>query len=518
MASLSEEYEIVEELVSMNLTSLLRGVTVTKMFQTMFGQMATTHELEVSRIQYDSRKVKPGDLFVAIYGTEYDGNKFIQDAVHNGAKVVIMEDDSAVPDSFLMHHGVVKVIVPNSRIALAQISSNFFGKPANKLLIVGVTGTNGKTTTAYLIKSILDLDGQEASLIGTVEYKIRNEIIPATFTTPESLELNELLQRVVEKKSKSVVMEVSSHALHQHRVHGVDYRAAVFTNLTQDHLDYHSTMDEYFKAKKMLFDSLGTSSWAIVNIDDQWGKRIYEASGGNRISYGINTLSDVQAKNVTVSFEGVRFTIVHGCEETNIESPLVGRFNIYNILAAFGTGIALGISKSRIQQAIQNLQFVRGRFESIISPLGWTVIIDYAHTPDALQKALMSIRELFRTTKGGQIITVFGCGGNRDRTKRPTMGRIATELSDVTVITSDNPRFEKPEAIVDEIVNGVVKNATLYKELDRRTAITKALAMARPADVILIAGKGHEEYQIVGDQKVRFSDREIVEEYLNLHA
>jgi UDP-N-acetylmuramoyl-L-alanyl-D-glutamate--2,6-diaminopimelate ligase len=506
------EYEIVEDV--MNLSNLLKGVAVSKMFQTMFGRMVVTHEVEVRHIQYDSRKVERGDLFVAIRGNASDGHKFIDYAVHNGAKVAVMEDDTVLPDSYFMHAGVVKIVVPNTRIALAQMSANYFDHPAGKLLMVGVTGTNGKTTTTHLIHSILQEQGTKSGLIGTIAYHIGNEVIPATHTTPESLELNELLSRLVEHGCTSAAMEVSSHALHQYRVYGFNFAAAVFTNLTQDHLDYHGSMEEYFQAKKMLFDSLHPDSWAIVNTDDEWGKKIYASAGRNKLSYGIKAPADVQAINIELSMQGTKFTILHGREETSIESLLIGRFNVNNILAAFGTGIALGISKPTLQRAIKAVTSVRGRFEQITSPNGWTAVVDYAHTPDALEKALMAVRDVFGSGKRGRIVTVFGCGGNRDRTKRPQMARIATELSDVTVITSDNPRHENADAIIDEVMAGVRQGATVHRETDRSKAIHLALGMAVNGDVILIAGKGHEDYQVISDRKIHFSDREVVEEFI----
>ena len=518
MESMCEEYEVVESLRPMTLSKLLEGVTVSKMFQTMFGQMVVTHDVEVSHIQYDSRHVQRGDMFVAISGSEYDGHAFIKNAVDNGAKAVVMDRDDAMPDSFFMHAGVVKIVVPNGRVALAKISANYFNHPSDKLTLIGITGTNGKTTTTNLVRSILKEYGNTVGLIGTIEYNIGNTVIPATHTTPESLELNDLLHRMVEQGCSSAVMEVSSHALHQHRVHGFDFTAAVFTNLTQDHLDYHSSMEEYFTAKKMLFERLELSASAIINLDDEWGRRMINCTSAKVLSYGTNTSADVRAVNIKLSMAGTRFAIVHKEEETLIESSMVGRFNVYNILAAFATGIALHILPSTIQRAIRNTTVVRGRFEQIASPKGWTAIIDYAHTPDAIEKALMAIHDVFDSSVRGRIITVFGCGGNRDRTKRPKMAQIVTELSDITLVTSDNPRHENPDAIIDEIMAGVKSGATVYRETDRTKTIMVALGMAKKNDVVLIAGKGHEEYQVMGNQKIHFSDREVIEEFLRSDA
>lgn len=495
----------------MTLSKLLEGIKVTKMFQTMFGKMVLTHEIEVRHIQYDSRMVGRDDAFVAIRGTGVDGHRFIDDAVGRGAAVVVVDNDAVRPDSFFMHAGVVKVVVSNTRQTLAGMSANYFGHPSKKLALVGVTGTNGKTTTTHLIASILE----RAGLIGTIEYRIGNEALPATHTTPESLELNGLLARMVESGCTAAVMEVSSHALHQHRVDALEFTTAVFTNLTQDHLDYHGSMEEYFKAKKMLFEGLHEKACAVTNIDDGYGMRMVESSRARRITYGFRPEADVRADDLTLDMSGIRCNIAHENEKTPVESPLIGRFNVYNILAAFAAGIAAGVPKIRLQKTIAEFTNVRGRFERIPSPRGWTVIIDYAHTPDALQHSLNAIRDIFNVqqqARRGRIITVFGCGGNRDRGKRPIMGRIATELSDVTIVTSDNPRFEDPETIIDEIMKGVRGNSTVYRQADRLKAIEQALTIAQPGDVVLIAGKGHETYQVVGDEKIHFSDHEAVQD------
>lgn len=483
----------------------------------MFGQMVFTHDIEVQRVQYDSRKVEPGDAFVAIRGTAVDGHKYINEAVRRGAKVVVVEDDAKLPDSFCMHTGVVKVVVANSREALARISANYFGHPSRQLTMVGVTGTNGKTTTAHLIKAILG----RAGLIGTVAYEINGEVISASHTTPESLELNELLARMVEKHCTAAVMEVSSHALHQHRVDGIEFDVAVFTNLTQDHLDYHGTMEEYFKAKKILFDNLPQHATAVVNVDDANGLRITSATQAKRLTYGLRPDAEVRAENVMLSTTATSFDVVHAGDRTKIGSSLIGRFNVYNILAGYAVGIALGLSHDRVQTAISEFEPVPGRFERIVSPRGWTAIIDYAHTPDALENSLRAIHEIFEEQTAspsrehrGRIITVFGCGGDRDRGKRSQMGRIASELSDITVVTSDNPRFEDPEVIIDEVLRGVKPDATVERQVDRRKAIEFALCTAQQGDVVLIAGKGHETYQVVKDQRVHFNDREVVEEFI----
>lgn len=479
--------------------------------------MVVTHEVEVRRLQYDSRLIENNDCFVAIRGTHSDGHRFIQDAVTRGATVVVMQDDAAVSDSFFMHAGVVKVVVPDTRKALAIMAGNYFGHPSRQLKVVGITGTNGKTTTSNLLYHILQAGGEEPGLIGTIEYRIGSEVRPAIHTTPESLDLNEMLATMIERGCTSVSMEVSSHALHQSRVFGIQFRVAVFTNLTQDHLDYHGTMEEYFKAKRILFDSLSSTATAVFNADDPWGARMVERSPARKLSYGIGE-SDVRALDVRLSLDGTTFRVQHNGQTDEIRSALVGRFNVYNLLAAYAAGLSLGFSHDVLQEGIRRVQNVRGRFERILSPRGWTAIIDYAHTPDALEKCLRTLHELLPVPRPGRIITVFGAGGDRDRAKRPIMGRIASSLSDVALITSDNPRTEDPERIIDDIMQGIEEQSHVVREPDRRRAIERALSDARPHDVILIAGKGHEEYQIIGTQKIHFSDREIVEEFIRARA
>jgi UDP-N-acetylmuramoyl-L-alanyl-D-glutamate--2,6-diaminopimelate ligase len=498
----------------MNLRNLLEGVQVTKLFELVYGQFAVTHDIEVERIQYDSRKIKRGDCFVALRGTGTDGHRFMESAVERGAKVVVLEQDSALPDSYFMHTGVVKIVVPDSRKALALLSANYFGHPSRELTTVGVTGTNGKTTTTHLIKSVLEAAGQRVGLIGTIEYKIGDEVIPASHTTPESLELNELLARMRGAGCQSVSMEVSSHALHQSRVFGLEYDVAVFTNLTQDHLDYHGTMEEYFGAKKLLFNNLQDDAAAVTNCDDSWGMQIASLSRARTLTYGVTEGADVQASDIHLSLAGTTFRLRSGNEVTTLSSSLVGRFNVYNILAAYSTGVALGHTHETIAAGITAVQNVRGRFERIVSPQGWTAIIDYAHTPDALEKCLQTIHDILPKERHGKIITVFGAGGDRDTTKRPLMGNVVGSLSDLVIVTSDNPRTEDPERILDDIVKGIPREATALREVDRRSAILAALRKARSGDVVLIAGKGHEDYQVIGKEKRHFNDREIVEEFI----
>ena len=498
----------------MRLAELLEDVQVLKFFSLMFGKMVLTQDVTIRAVQYDSRKVERSDLFVAIRGTAADGHAFIGNAVDRGAAVVVVEIDAAMPDAFFMHAGVIKIVVPDSRKALAQIAANFYRHPSRRMMLVGVTGTNGKTTTTHLIKSVLEAGGATVGLIGTIEYKIGAETVPATHTTPESLELNQLLAAMSERGCSAAVMEVSSHSLAMSRVHGLDFRAAVFTNLTQDHLDFHGTMESYFGAKKMLFDTLSARAVAITNADDPSGARMVAGTGAEILTYGVQKPASVTVSNINVSVSGISLTVHRGAQSVEVLSPLSGRFNVSNILAAYVTGVALGLPDERIVEGIAAVKAVRGRFEQIVSPRGWTAIVDYAHTPDALESCLRTILDLLPRESGGRVITVFGCGGNRDRGKRPVMGRIASELSDLTIVTSDNPRKEDPESIIDEIIRGVVPGRNVRRVVDRRTAIRTALGEAQPGDVVLIAGKGHEDYQVVGEAKSHFDDREQIERWI----
>ena len=502
----------------MNLNDLLNGVRVTKLYSGMYGKMVLTQDVAVRNIRYDSRLVGPGDLFVALRGSVSDGHRFIDDAVARGASVVMVDHDAARPDSFFMHAGVLKVVVPDARKGLAGLAANFYGRPADRLQVVGITGTNGKTTTSHLIRSILEAAGKPAGLIGTIDYRIGDRVMPATHTTPESLELNGLLAQMERAGCAAAVVEVSSHALAMSRVEGLRFRAAVFTNLTQDHLDFHGSMEEYFHAKKILFDGLREDDLAVVNADDPYGMRMLAGTRAARITYSAGGPGDVRASGVTMGIDGSRCTVTHGRGAMEISSHLTGRFNIQNILAACATGIGLGIDYAAIAAGIGSVRAVRGRFEQVVSPAGWTAIIDYAHTPDALENCLRTIRELAGTGKDRRVVTVFGCGGNRDRGKRPIMGRIASELSDLAIVTSDNPRNEDPALIIREIVTGMTPGRPYSTELNRRSAIRMALDQARRGEVVLIAGKGHETYQVIGAAREHFDDREEVETFIREHG
>jgi UDP-N-acetylmuramoyl-L-alanyl-D-glutamate--2,6-diaminopimelate ligase len=493
----------------MTLSEILQGVTVTKMFQTMYGKMVTTHDVKISGIQYDSRKVQRENLFVALKGSGADGHAFISSAIANGAKVIVIEDDAAVPDAMCMHTGTVKVVVGNTRTALARIAANYYRNPAASMTMIGVTGTNGKTTTTFLIKQMLETDPKNlVGLIGTVEYAIGSEKFPATHTTPESLELQQLFAQMAARGCTHCVMEVSSHALHQHRTDGIPFSGAVFTNLTQDHLDYHGSMEEYRSVKKMLFDGLSKTAVAVINADSPSAPAMVSGCKARTISYSITAASDLQAKELSIGVNGFHAVI----DGKKFETGLVGRFNVYNFLGAYGVLKGLGMSITPEQCAA--LVPAPGRFEQIQSPHGWTAIVDYAHTPDALENCLQTIHDVLPEQRTNAIITVFGAGGDRDTTKRPKMGAVAERLSDTIIVTSDNPRTEDPAKIIDDILSGMAEKKNVIVEADRARAIVKGLSLAKTGDIILIAGKGHEDYQVLGKEKVHFSDKEEVRKFI----
>jgi UDP-N-acetylmuramoyl-L-alanyl-D-glutamate--2,6-diaminopimelate ligase len=411
-----------------------------------------------------------------------------------------------------MHEGVVKIVVADGRMALSRLSANYYDHPSRHLPVIGVTGTNGKTTTTHLLSAIFNGARGKAGLIGTIEYRIGDEAFPASHTTPESLELQEMLRKMTDAGCTHAVMEVSSHALVQRRVDDVRFRSAVFTNLTQDHLDYHGTMEEYFRAKHRLFTMLEADSTAVVNIDSPYGTQILKNCAAANVTYGTGDGADYRAVNIEATLRGTGFAVEHRRKTETVRSRLTGRFNVSNILAAYACTASLGVEPGDIIGGIETMPGIRGRFESILSPDGWIAIIDYSHTPDALENVLDAIREI--KPPSGKIITVFGCGGDRDLTKRPIMGKIAEELSDLVIVTSDNPRTEDPEKILDDILGGISDRSKIVREVNRREAIGIALTEARKDDVVLIAGKGHETYQVVGTKRIHFDDREVVYEYI----
>ena len=461
----------------------------------------------VTGVAYDSRKVKQGDMFVALKGSARDGHNYIKDAVSRGAVAVVVQENMAQSPS------VPVVYVPNSRRALATLASAYYDWPQKKLVLIGITGTNGKTTTSYLIESILQAAGLRPGVIGTINYRYMDSTCPAPVTTPESLDLMRSFRKILDMGATHGVVEVSSHALDQGRVAECSFDVGVFTNLTRDHLDYHGSMEAYFKAKSILFSKLlkngkADRTRAVINGDSAYGKKLAAVSTGPVSFYGVKGQWDVTARKVVVDSRGLRGRLVTPAGEVDFSCPLLGKFNLYNVLAAAATTVSLGLPLGAVVKGLINVSHVPGRLEPIDSPLGITVVVDYAHTPDALENVIRTLRGLTQ----GRIITVFGCGGDRDKGKRPQMGQIAVSLSDLTIITSDNPRTENPLSIIRDIVKGITqgKEGTEYLvEADREKAIEAAIKKAAKGDFVLIAGKGHESYQIVGSEKRYFDDREV---------
>ena len=468
----------------------------------------------IASLTDDSRQVMPGTLFVAVKGERVDGHAYVHQAVAAGAAALIMQDVLIVKD-----HTIPIIGVRDSRRALGVLAARLLNDPSKHLRMIGVTGTNGKTTTTYLCKAVLESAKRHVGLIGTVSYEIGSERIAASHTTPGAVELQQLLARMVQAGMDSVAMEVSSHALAMDRTSGCEYDTAVFTNLTQDHLDYHRTMEEYFQAKLRLFTELtmagskSGSKRAIVNADDPWASRIKQACHVPVWTYSVREPSDIRAYDVHLSVNGTMFRVVTPSGDCQVESLLVGEHNVSNVLAAIGVGLNEGLSLEAVRHGIGAVRNVPGRFERVEAGQDFTIVVDYAHTEDALIRLLTAAHAL----KRGRIITVFGCGGDRDRGKRAKMGRAATERSDVVILTSDNPRTEDPMVILQEVEAGVrdalEARRVCYEMIpDRRTAIETAIREAKRGDMVLIAGKGHEDYQIVGKQKFRFDDREVARE------
>ncbi len=452
----------------------------------------------IEDITYDSRSVRPGSLFIAIKGFKVDGHDFVMDAVTKGAAAVVVE--RVIPDL-----EVSQVVVADSRVSMGHIAAAFYGKPAQHLRLIGVTGTNGKTTTTYLIKSILEEAGYRVGLIGTIQTLIGQDTFEASRTTPESLDLQRILARMLEAGTEYVVMEVSSHALALHRTVGLAFDLGVFTNLTQDHLDFHLTFEDYFAAKAKLFKTL--AGVAVINYDDDHGLNMAAQSRGPVVSYGVEQPAQVSAHHIHVSNTGVSYLLVSPYGERELKLDLTGYFNVYNSLAAAGACLVEGVGLDIIKRGLEAVMGVPGRFESIENEFGFGVIVDYAHTPDGLENILRTARQLTK----GRVILVFGAGGDRDKGKRPLMGRIAAELADVTIITSDNPRSEDPVSICGDIELGF-REASPGGDCvivpDRREAIRYAISTAEDSDIVLIAGKGHETYQEFKNTKIHFDDRE----------
>ncbi len=472
------------------------------------GLEKDTEEIEVTGLQYDNRKITPGNLFWAFAGAVTDGRKYAQSAVEKGAVAVVSELEPLEPVN------VPWVQVEHARNALAKAAAVFHGHPDKSIALTGVTGTNGKTTTTWIIDNILRKAGRTTALVGTVGYHVAGEARKAVNTTPESLDLFQILDELRAKGGTNLTMEVSSHALALGRVHGVHFHTAVFTNLTRDHLDFHKSMGEYFAAKQMLFTGPPSPAASVINDDDEYGKQLRPPSG-EVIRYGIRS-GDLRAHHVEATFAGLRFELRFGGEKHIVQSPLVGEINVYNLLAAIGAVRTLGVSWQEVLEGVRSMAGVPGRFERVEAGQPFLVAVDYAHTDDALRNTIRVARKLLTASgKKGRVLTLFGCGGDRDRSKRPLMGMAAAELSDFVALTSDNPRSEDPLAIINDALVGLRRFDTNHiVEPDRAKAIEAILNEARPDDVVILAGKGHETYQVLKDRTIDFDDREVAKKSL----
>jgi len=470
--------------------------------------LAGNTSVDINDVQIDSRKVKPGSLFVAVKGVAVDGHEYIDKAIEQGAIAVVCEQ---MPSSY--KDGTTYVQTINSAEAAGLIAHNFYDQPTTKLKLVGVTGTNGKTTIATLLYKLFTCLGYKCGLISTVENQVAGKIIPATHTTPDAVSLNALLKQMVDEGCEFAFMEVSSHAIDQKRIAGLQFAGGLFSNITHDHLDYHKTFDEYIKAKKAFFDALPSTAFAITNIDDKRGNVMLQNSAAKKHSYSLKTVADFKGKILENSLTGLIMTV----NDQEVIFRLIGEFNAYNLLAVYGAAISLGENKEQVLQCLSNTTGAEGRFDYLISARERVIgIVDYAHTPDALQNVLSTIKKLKHGNE--QLITVVGCGGDRDRTKRPIMAGVACEYSDKAIFTSDNPRSEDPQQILNEMEAGLNTAAKrkYVSIVDRKQAIKTAVNMAGPEDIVLIAGKGHEKYQEIKGVKHHFDDKEVLIEMFQL--
>ena len=473
------------------LKDLLKDTPVT----VLHGDGSTT----VAALAYDSRAVTRGDCFFATRGTQSDGHDFIPDAVAKGASAVVCEQLPAEPA-----HGVAYVVVPDATGALADMAAAFYDHPSRELKLVGITGTNGKTTTVTLLYDLVRAMGYKAGLISTVVYKIDGREVEATHTTPDPVRLNVLMREMADAGCEYCFMECSSHAIVQERTRGLDFAGGIFSNITHDHLDYHKTFAEYIRAKKLFFDGLPKGAFALTNADDRNGRVMVQNTAAAVSTYSLRAMADFRCKIVEMHLDGMLLRI----DGQELWVGLLGRFNAYNLLAVYGAAVLLGLDRSEVLRVLSVLHAVSGRFEKVRAANGTTAIVDYAHTPDALENVIQTIGEI--RTPGQQLIVVCGCGGDRDRTKRPEMAAIAVKYATTAVFTSDNPRHESPEAILDDMAAGLEPGARYLRIADRAEAIRTAVMLSRPGDIILVAGKGHETYQVVGDVKHPFDDREEV--------
>lgn len=481
-------------------------------------------DIMINAITFNSKEVSKGSLFVAITGQNYDGHDFIDEALNFGASAIVYENGRFNP---ILNRDVTWIGVSESRDALAWISSKFYCEPSKKMNIIGITGTNGKTTTSYLVREILKAYGKKTGLIGTIKYLIDEEERKAVHTTPESIDFQKLLNEMLQSKVEYVISEISSHALALKRVDYTKFKVAAFTNLSRDHLDFHRDMDDYFKAKKRLFtELLGNSGISVINIDDEYGRKLAEETKGKKILYSIeNSKAQVYAKSYRLMFNGTEIEImINGKDRVFLKSSLLGIPNIFNILCAISIAIALEIPVDVIKFGIERAKAPDGRFENINEGQDFLVFIDYAHTPDALERLLLSVSKLrdelvkqekrkINKNEKGRIITIFGCGGNRDKGKRPLMGEIATRLSDLVILTSDNPRWEEPREIIKEIEEGISKDNYVVVS-ERADALKIGLLICKKGDILIVAGKGHEDYQEIEGKRYHFSDREVLRESL----
>lgn len=497
---------------------ILQNINIKKLYNEKLLSKTT------SGITYNSKDVKQGNIFVCLKGLHTDGIHYINEAINNGAVAVVtnQEVDNKYKDFV--------IVVDNTETALGILATNFYDNPSKKVLLVGITGTNGKTTVAYLLESIFATAGYKTGVIGTINYRFNNKIIPATNTTPFASDLQKILYEMVTSKVEVVIMEVSSHALAQNRVYGCEFDVAIFTNLSQDHLDYHLTMEDYFNAKSLLFknmvpqkkdifiDTTLGRKVCVINYDDDYGKRLINLCNVKDVFLYCKNTKNKNTKFIATKIEytssSTTFELLYPQQnKIKITTSLLGEFNVYNILAAFATAYSQGIDVNTIIEGISKVSSIPGRIEKVPIPKNFTVVIDYAHTPDALQKVITVLKQL----PHNKLIVVFGCGGDRDRSKRPIMGAIATSLADYVIVTSDNPRTEDPQKILLDIEVGIKKVGNKNYEiiLDRKQAIYKALSIAKDNDIVLLAGKGHENYQIIGTQKIHFDEREIITEFFS---
>jgi UDP-N-acetylmuramoyl-L-alanyl-D-glutamate--2,6-diaminopimelate ligase len=477
------------------------------LYKVKLKEIIGTTDVILSNIQFDSRKVGKGDVFVAVKGYSSDGHDFIDQAIENGAIAIVLEK---LPE--ILIEGINYIVVEKSDEALGIIASNFYDNPSEKLILIGVTGTNGKSTTVTLLHRLFTKLGHKSGLLSTINNVIGNNIIPSTHTTPDPISLNALIAKMVEEKCEYVFMEVSSHAIHQKRIAGLQFDGGIFTNLTHDHLDYHKTFSDYIKAKKGFFDQLPESAFALVNKDDSNGILMLQNCDAKKVSYSLFSMADFKAKIIENTISGIQLEI----DGNQVYTQLVGRFNAYNILVVYATARLLDMDVLEILTVLSGLKTAEGRFDLVHSKGSVTSIIDYAHTPDALKNVLETIREVRGNDQN--IITVVGCGGDRDKAKRPIIGEIACDLSDQVVFTSDNPRSEDPLSIIADMKNGL--SPTHFKKYliisDRAEAIKTACSIANSGDIILIAGKGHEKYQEINGERLPFNDKEQIENVLKM--